>query len=122
MVMYALSPKDACYRPAGALGDRDLICIADLVLDVTLQRACRGGKLLALTATDFRLLTALVQDAGTPLSRSALAEPVWHRPSTDGSNVVDVGIWRLRTKVDGPFERKLIHAVRGVGYLCADQA
>ena len=119
--MCALNPHEAGCSTPGADDHAGLIRIADLVLDVATQRAFRAGRLLALTATDFRLLCALVQEAGRPLSRSALARRVWHRPSTGGSNVVDVGIWRLRTKVDGPFERKLIHAVRGVGYVCAEQ-
>lgn len=119
--MCALPPDSGCPAP-DAGGDAAPLRIADLVLDVATQRAFRAGRQLALTATDFRLLTVLVQDAGRPLSRTALAKRVWQRPSTDGSNVVDVGIWRLRAKVDEPFERKLIHAVRGVGYVCAVQA
>jgi two-component system copper resistance phosphate regulon response regulator CusR len=118
--MGASSPSDGGCRVPDASGDAAPFRIADLVLDATTQQVFRAGKLLALTATDFRLLSALVQEAGRPLSRTALAKRVWHRPSTDGSNVVDVGIWRLRTKVDEPFERKLIHAVRGVGYVCAE--
>jgi two-component system copper resistance phosphate regulon response regulator CusR len=120
MVCVVNSPEDGTGQP-GANGDAGLLCIADLVIDVAQRRACRAGR-LALTATELRLLTALVQDAGRPLSRTALAAQVWQRPSTDGSNLVDVGIWRLRAKVAGPFALKLIHAVRGVGYLCADQA
>jgi two-component system copper resistance phosphate regulon response regulator CusR len=110
-----------CPAPAGSL-DAAKLCIADLVLDLTTQQAFRAGTLLALTATDLRLLTALVKDAGRTLTRAALARQVWQRTSTYGSTIVEVGIWRLRTKVDGPFERKLIHAVRGVGYVCGDLA
>lgn len=116
-----MSHHASCPLPGVSL-DAAQLCVADLVLDVARQRAFRAGTLIALTVTELRLLTVLVQDAGRPLTRAALARRVWQRESTDGSNVVDVAIWRLRTKVDGPFERKLIHAVRGVGYVCAGLA
>ena len=79
--------------------------------------ATRGGRHLDLTPKEFALLALLARHTGEPLSRPLLAEQVWDVPLTGDSNVVDVHVRRLRGKVDDPFPSKLIHTVRGVGYV-----
>lgn len=92
--------------------------MADLEIDVVRQRAVRAGRRLELTSTELLLLSFLVRHAGEPLSRRLLAEQVWDMRHDSDTNVVDVGIRRLRAKVDDAFPVKLIHTVRGIGYVC----
>lgn len=91
--------------------------IADLDIDVIRAQATRGGHRLDLTPKQFALLCLLVRRAGEVLSRRLLAEDVWDIKFETDTNIVDVAIRRLRTKVDDPFPIKLIHSVRGVGYV-----
>jgi len=90
---------------------------ADLEIDLVRHRVARGGKKLDLTPKEFALLTLLTRRAGEVLSRTAIAEQVWDMNFDGGTNVVDVHVRRLRSKVDDPFDRKLIHTVRGMGYV-----
>jgi two-component system copper resistance phosphate regulon response regulator CusR len=96
--------------------------LADLELDLVRQRAIRSGRRLELTATEFSLLLCLVRHHGETLSRRLLAEEVWDLHFESATNVVDVGIRRLRAKIDDPFTTRLIHTVRGIGYVCAERA
>jgi two-component system copper resistance phosphate regulon response regulator CusR len=80
-------------------------------------RRRRGGKRLDLTPKEFMLLALLVRRAGEVLSRTLIAEQVWDMNFDSATNVVDVHVRRLRSKVDDPFERKLIRTVRGIGYV-----
>jgi len=91
--------------------------VADLELDLVRQRATRGGDDLDLTPTEFVLLTLLARRLGEVVSRARITEHVWGLRVDPGTNVVDVHVRRLRAKADDPFERKLIHTVRGVGYV-----
>lgn len=95
--------------------------LADLELDLARQRATRAGQRLELTSTEFTLLACLVRHTGETLSRRLLAEQVWDLHFESDTNVVDVGVRRLRAKVDDPFASKLIHTVRGIGYVCAER-
>ena len=95
----------------------DTLCVADLELDPLAHRATRAGKRLDLTPKEFLLLALLVRRAGEVLSRTLIAEQVWDMNFDSGTNVVDVHVRRLRSKVDDPFDRKLIRTVRGVGYV-----
>lgn len=95
--------------------------VADLSLDVVRRRAVRGGRRLELTPKEFALLTLLMRRAGEVLSRTLIAEQVWDMNFDSDTNVVDVHVRRLRAKVDDPFERKLIHTVRGAGYVLEDR-
>src|ERR1041384_3289239 len=90
---------------------------ADLEIDLARHRAARAGKRLDLTPKEFALLTLLVRRPGEVLSRTLIAEQVWDMNFDSGTNVVDVHVRRLRSKVDDPFGQKLIHTVRGVGYV-----
>ena len=96
---------------------QDKLRFADLEIDFLRQRATRGGRRLELTAKEFLLLSLLARRAGEVLSRTLIAESVWDMNFDSDTNVVDVNVRRLRTKVDEPFPRKLIHTVRGAGYV-----
>jgi two-component system copper resistance phosphate regulon response regulator CusR len=94
-----------------------VIRIADLELDLLQHRAVRGGKPLELTPKEFSLLSLLARRKGEVLSRTLIAEQVWDMNFDSDTNVVDVAVRRLRGKVDDPFAKKLVHTVRGVGYV-----
>ena len=96
---------------------QDVFRMADLELDLIRHRATRGGQRLELTAKEFLLLSLLVRRAGEVLSRTVIAEAVWDMNFDSDTNVVDVSVRRLRSKVDDPFASKLIHTVRGSGYV-----
>ena len=91
--------------------------VADLEVDPLRHRATRGGQRIDLSAKEFALLALLVQKVGEVLSRTQIASLVWDIHFDCETNVVDVAIRRLRAKIDDPFPDKLIHTVRGVGYV-----
>ena len=91
--------------------------LADLELDLARRRAQRAGRRLDLTAKEFSLLALLMRKQGEVLSRLELAEQVWDINFNSNTNVVEVAIRRLRGKVDEPFDKKLLHTVRGMGYV-----
>jgi len=95
----------------------DRLCVADLEIDIPSRKVTRSGKPVDLTAKEFLLLSLLARRVGEPLSRTIIAEHVWGMNFDPGTNVVDVHVRRLRMKIDEPFPRKLIHTVRGVGYV-----
>lgn len=90
--------------------------IEDLILDLAQHKAFRGGKKLDLTSKEFALLTLLMRRRGDVLSRTVIVEKIWDMNFDSDTNVVDVHIRRLRSKVDDPFPKKLIQTVRGLGY------
>ena len=94
-----------------------LLRVADLELDATRRRVSRGGKRIELTAKEYALLDHFVRHEGQVLSRTLIAESVWDMNFDSDTNVVDVAVRRLRAKIDDDFEAKLIHAIRGVGYV-----
>lgn len=104
-------------RRQGNTRASDRIKILDLEIDLIAHRATRNNTRLDLTPKEFNLLHLLVSRAGEVLSRTLIAEHVWNMNFNCDTNVVDVHIRRLRTKVDEPFESKLIHTIRGVGYV-----
>jgi two-component system copper resistance phosphate regulon response regulator CusR len=91
--------------------------IADLEIDVLRHRAWRYAVRLELAPKEFSLLSLMVRRQGEILSRSVIAQQVWDIAFEFDSNVVDVAVRRLRRKVDDPFPLKLIHTVRGLGYV-----
>jgi two-component system copper resistance phosphate regulon response regulator CusR len=91
--------------------------LVDLEVDLGRHRAWRAGLALDLTPKEFQLLSLLLQRSGEVLSRTLIAEQVWDINFESDSNVVEVHVRRLRVKVDDPFDTKLIHTVRGVGYV-----
>jgi len=98
----------------------DILRVADLDLDFFGHKATRSGKRLELTPKEFALLGLLVRRKGETLSRGFIAEQVWDMRYEGETNVVDVHVRRLRSKVDDPFRQKLIHTVRGAGYVLQD--
>jgi len=96
---------------------QETIRLADLEIDILRQRATRAGQRLDLTSKEFLLLSLLTRRAGEVLSRTLIAESVWDMNFDSDTNVVDVNVRRLRSKVDDPFPVKLIHTVRGAGYV-----
>jgi len=95
----------------------DEIRIQDLEIDTRHHRATRHGVPLNLTPKEFLLLTHLARAGGEVVSRKEIAEHVWDIDFNTETNVVDVVVRRLRAKVDDPFKRKLVHTIRGVGYV-----
>ena len=96
--------------------------IGDLEIDPVKHRALRAGQRIDLSAKEFALLVLLVRKTGQVLSRTQIASMVWDINFDSDTNVVEVAIRRLRAKVDDPFEEKLIHTVRGVGYVLERRA
>jgi len=100
----------------------EIVKIGDLELDLFKQRAARAGKKLDLTPKEFSLLSLLARRAGEPLSRETIATEVWDMNFDSDTNVVDVHVRRLRSKLDDPYDKKLIQTVRGVGYVIHEQS
>lgn len=98
-------------------GDSERLCIADLDIDVLGRRVFRCDAKVELTTQEFRLLHLLARRCGEVLSRSYIASHVWDVNFDTDTNVVDVAIRRLRAKIDEPFKARLIHTVRGMGYV-----
>ncbi|MBS0453463.1 MAG: heavy metal response regulator transcription factor [Proteobacteria bacterium] len=101
----------------GKLHEVTSYALKDLSLDMTARRAVRGGRRLDLTAKEFALLALLMRRQGNVLSRTLLAEQVWDMNFNSDTNIVEVAIRRLRSKIDDPFDEKLLHTVRGMGYV-----
>lgn len=99
----------------------EYLTIADLKIDVLKHKATRGNERLDLTPKEFALLMLFVQRRGEVLSRTFISESVWDINFDSDTNVVDVAIRRLRQKLDDPFEKKLIHTVRGMGYILEER-
>jgi DNA-binding response OmpR family regulator len=91
--------------------------VGDLALDTVTREARRGGVAIELTAREYRLLEFLMRSAGRICGRMAILEKVWDYDFDPGSNLVDVNVMRLREKIDADFEPKLLHTVRGIGYV-----
>jgi len=88
----------------------------DLEVDVMRRQVSRGGQRIVLTNKEFALLQLLISHAGEVMSRTRIASDVWNINFDSDTNVVDVAIRRLRAKIDDPFQHKLVHTVRGMGY------
>ncbi|HRD86386.1 MAG TPA: heavy metal response regulator transcription factor [Rubrivivax sp.] len=97
------------------------LSLGDLELDLVSRRATRGAQRLDLTSKEFKLLTLLLRRRGQVLSRTTLAEQVWDMNFDSDTNVVEVAVRRLRAKLDDPFAHKLLHTVRGMGYVLEDR-
>ncbi len=91
--------------------------VADLELDLVRRRVSRGGSSIQLTAKEFSLLELLMRHQGEVLPRSLIASQVWDMNFDSDTNVIDVAIRRVRKKIEDNFEHKLIHTVRGMGYM-----
>lgn len=96
--------------------------VADLELDLLRRRVTRGEHRIQLTAKEFSLLELLMRRQGEVLPRSLIASQVWDMNFNSDTNVIDVAIRRVRAKIDDDFDTKLIHTVRGMGYMLDLQA
>jgi two-component system, OmpR family, copper resistance phosphate regulon response regulator CusR len=106
-------------------GLKDVVLrVADLEINQVSGRVNRGGKMLELTSKEFALLKLLAGSPGKIFTKSMIAESIWNRSQhfNADTNIIEVHINRLRVKVDGPFENKLIHTSRGRGYILEDRA
>jgi two-component system copper resistance phosphate regulon response regulator CusR len=104
-------------RRGAAPATETTLTVADLELDLMRRRALRAGRRIQLTAKEFALLELLIRHQEEVLPRSMIASQVWDMNFDSNTNVIDVAIRRLRAKIDDPFELKLIHTVRGMGYM-----
>ena len=101
----------------GRVREPDMMHVADLELDILRRRVTRAGKKIDLTAKEFALLELLLRRQGEVLPRSLIASQVWDMNFDSDTNVIEVAMRRLRSKVDDHFEPKLINTVRGMGYV-----
>jgi heavy metal response regulator len=95
----------------------NIIKVADLELDTVKHIAKRGEKIIELTAREYSLLEYFMRNKGRVLTRTMIAEHIWDYHFDTGSNIIDVYVRRLRKKIDEGFPKKLIHTIRGVGYI-----
>ncbi|MFX1679103.1 heavy metal response regulator transcription factor [Mitsuaria sp. CC2] len=95
--------------------------VADLEVDPIRRKVSRAGQRIDLTTKEFGLLALLMRRKGEVLSRTEIAEQVWDMNFDSDTNVVEVAIRRLRVKIDQPFDRALIHTVRGMGYVIEER-
>jgi len=101
----------------GAVPRANVIQIADLEIDRLAHQVRRNGVAIKLTAKEYGLLEYLATNAGRVLSRTMIVEHVWDQSFEGLTNIVDVYVRQLRAKIDEPFDKKLIHTVRSVGYV-----
>ncbi len=104
-------------RRGASPANETALTVADLELDLMRRCATRAGQRIQLTAKEFALLELLVRRRGEVLPRSLIASQVWDMNFDSDTNVIDVAIRRLRAKIDEGFEPRLIHTLRGMGYM-----
>src|SRR5512135_1799021 len=117
---FVIAELIARVRALGRRGNESkspMLRVADLTLDTLTREARRGGATIELTTREYRLLEFLMRSAGRICGRMAILEKVWDYDFDPGTNLVDVYVRRLREKIDADFEPRLIHTVRGVGYV-----
>ncbi len=98
-----------------------ILKVGDLTLDTVTRKAKRQNEEIELTAKEYALLDYFMRNKNKVLSRTLISEHIWNYNFDTGTNIIDVYINHLRNKIDGKFEKKLIHTVRGVGYLMKEQ-
>lgn len=108
-------------RPTREPEGATVLGLSDLEMDLLRRKATRAGRRLDLTAKEFTLLALLLRRQGEVLSRTEIAEQVWDINFDSATNVIDVAVRRLRGKLDAPFERTLLHTVRGMGYVLEER-
>jgi DNA-binding response OmpR family regulator len=99
------------------LDKNPILRVADLELNQLTHKVSRAGKSITLTSKEYGLLEYLMLNSNQVITRTAISEHVWHEDFDSFSNVIDVFINRLRNKIDRGFKKKLIHSIRGTGYI-----
>ena len=112
-----LARVQALIRRAGEVSEPMRLAVGDLSLDLVTRRVVRDGRKIELQPLEFSLLEYLMRNTGRVVSKTMIMEHVWDYNFDPQTNVVEARICRLRDKVDKEFDRKLIHTVRGVGYV-----
>jgi heavy metal response regulator len=105
----------------GAAEKSTTLKVVDLHLDTVAHKAKRADKTIELTGKEYALLEYFMRNANRVLTRTLISEHIWNYNFDTGTNVIDVYINHLRSKIDDGFERKLLHTVRGVGYVLKDE-
>ncbi len=95
----------------------NIYTVADLTVDVKSREVTRAGRKIELSSREYTILEALIRNAGIVMTREKIESSVWNYDYVGGTNVIDVYIRYLRKKIDDDFEKKLIHTVRGAGYI-----
>lgn len=104
-------------RQQGEAHNQTHLEIGDLLIDLLARKVTRHGQRIDLTAKEFALLALLARHEGEVLSKTMIAEQIWDINFDSDANVVEVAIKRLRAKIDTPYETKLLHTMRGMGYV-----
>ncbi len=112
-----LARLDALIRRGRAQAPETKLALADLEMDLLARSVKRGGKSISLQAREFLLLEVLMRHSGQVVTRTMLLESVWDYHFDPQTNVIDVHVSRLRSKIDKGFDLPLLHTVRGVGYV-----
>jgi two-component system OmpR family response regulator len=112
-----LARVQALVRRASRAPEPTTLTVADVMLDLLSRRVTRGGKPIDLRPREFTLLEYLMRNVGRVVSKTMILSHVWEYNFDPQTNIVDVLVSRLREKIDRPFEKKLLHTVRGVGYV-----
>jgi two-component system OmpR family response regulator len=112
-----LARIQALIRRASGVTEPTTLSVSGLTLDLLTREVCREGQKINLHSTDFALLEYLVRNQGRVVSKTMIMEHVWNYNFDPQTNVVEVRICRLRDKIDKGFRTKLIHTIRGVGYV-----
>ena len=112
--------KNALRHQAPTAKTEAILCIADLSLDLLKRQATRNNDTISLTAKEFSLLEYLFTKKGQVVTRTQIASAVWDMNFDSDTNVIDAAVKRLRSKIDKPYQKKLILTVRGMGYKLDD--
>lgn len=99
----------------------NVITVADLTVDISSKKVTRNGRDISLSAKEYELLQYLAVNNGIVLSREKIEDHIWNYDYEGGTNVVDVYIRYLRKKIDDDYDKKLIHTVRGMGYVLREE-
>ncbi len=104
-----------------SVSNSNIISVADLTVDISSRKVTRNSKDIALSAKEYELLQYLAVNNGIVLSREKIEDHIWNYDYEGGTNVVDVYIRYLRKKIDEGYDKKLIHTVRGMGYVLREE-
>jgi two-component system OmpR family response regulator len=116
-----LARVQALIRRAGGLAEPTRLLVGDLSINLLTREVTRGGRKIELKPIDFSLLEYLMRSAERVVSKTMIMEHVWNYDFDPQTNVVEARICRLRDKIDRDFDKKLIHTIRGVGYVLKEK-